>query len=179
MNTKEFFKFIVESTKENFLKSRESVITHEKYNAYSNDFEVLSKLMEQEKYEEVIAYNEINSLLSPLAHLVKRQAFLQMGEEKQAELELIAAQKILECIELTGEGTLENPYLITNILDERDFLGFLGERFASQVLIQNKEKSYDLITTESGKEIYFDITDAFAKLEKAKPAKKWWKIWEW
>ena len=69
--------------------------------------------------------------------------------------------------------------------------------FESQALINDADKSYDCITTASGKNIYFDITDCFKKMafqfsnreinmdnflkdlkpEIIKKEKPWWKIW--
>lgn len=200
--TDDFFDFLTEPTKEAFLKARNYVIEHEEYNPYSDDTSTIQDLLQKEAFEDVLKYTNINVILSPRVHLMKKYAATQLGREKDATSEYFLGHRILEGIESTGDGSKENPYLVLRVSDERDFLGFIGEEFKSQALVK-EDKTYDLITTQSGKSIYFDITDSYKKIasfsfsdmlnslgddeedegfqeEKVvvkEKKKKWWKFW--
>ena len=71
----------------------------------------------------------------------------------------------MEGISLTGDGSDQNPYMITQISDERDFLMFLQEEFGSQQLDELEDRILDKIQCKSGKEVYFDITKAYLRLQ--------------
>ncbi len=200
--TDDFFDFLTEPTKEAFLKARNYVIEHEEYDPYSDDTSTLQNLLQKEAFEDVLKYTNINVILSPRVHLMKKYAATQLGREKDATSEYFLGHRILEGIESTGDGSKENPYLVLRVSDERDFLGFIGEEFKSQALVK-EDKTYDLITTQSGKSIYFDITDSYKKIasfsfsdmlnslgddeaeegiqeekvETIEKKKKWWKFW--
>lgn len=193
----QFINFIKNPTKESFLELRTFIINHDDYEPYSEDIKNINNLLLQNNFREVAQYASVNIILSPRAHMYKSFAYRKLNDEKGAEIESTIGQTILEGIHLTGNGTLEKPYLVTRIDDERDFLTYLEEVFASQALINDDEKSYDCITTASGKNIYFDITDCFKKmtfqfsnreinmddfLKNLKPEvvvkqKPWWKFW--
>lgn len=193
----QFINFIQKPTKASFLELRTFIINHDDYEPYSEDIRNINNLLHQNNFKEVVLYGNINVLLSPRAHMYKSFAFRKLNDEKGAELEAQIGQTILEGIAFTGNGTLEQPYLVTRIDDERDFLTYLEEVFESQALINDADKSYDCITTASGKNIYFDITDCFKKMafqfsnreinmdnflkdlkpEIIKKEKPWWKIW--
>lgn len=133
--TEDFFKFIMETTKENFSKSQRDVFSNNEYNPYSEDLNYLEELLDEEKFQDAVEYNTVNILLSPRAHLYKNYALTQLKKEDGAKAEMIIALKILECISLTGIGTKDEPYVITRISDEKDFLNYLEEEFSSQSLV--------------------------------------------
>lgn len=165
----DFFQFIIEPSKEAFLKAREEVVNHKDYNPYLPLLEDLGDLLEKKEFAKVVEFKDINLMLSPRAHSHKRYAYLELGMEKEAEFEIIFARRILECILLTGDGTKEAPYLVTRVQDERDVLSFIGEKYKMQALINEGDRSYDRINTESGKTIFFDITDCYKTLSKVDP----------
>jgi hypothetical protein len=193
----QFINFISKPSKASFLELRTFIINHVEYAPYSDDIKNINNLLHQNNFKEAAQYANINILLSPRAHMYKSFAYRKLNDEKGAEIEAQIGQTILEGIALTGNGSLESPYLVTRIDDERDFLTYLEEVFASQALINDEDKSYDCITTASGKNIYFDITDCFKKmafqfsnreinlddfLKDLKPEvvvkeKPWWKFW--
>lgn len=188
MDKNHIFQFVIETTKENFETSQQSIFSHESYDPYSEDLENIENLLDENRFEEVIKYNNINILLSPRAHLYKSFALRQLGEESNAKSEVILAHKILEGISLTGEGTQEKPFVVTRISDEKDFLTYLEEQFSGQSLQHSEDKIYDVINTVSQKEIYFDITVPYQKMmnlinnQVEKPTntktKKWWQFWK-
>lgn len=191
-----FIKFIKDPTVELFLAARADIISHEHYNPYGNHLNELTDLLDAEKYQEAIDLDDINLIMSPRAHLYKSFAQKELNNENLAELEGMIAHLIMDGIEMTGNGTFENPYLVTSVSDERDMLARWDEQFASQSLKHSGDRSFDIITTISGKEIYFDITDCYQRLAKVRPqgtsdliqmmeqltnnrpTKKWWQFWK-
>lgn len=191
-----FFDFMIEPSKESFLASRNFIVTHEDYNPYSDELDELNLLLDEEKYQEATEFNALNLLLSPRAHLLKTYAFEELQNKEGAKATQVLALRILECIEMTGNGSQERPYLVLRISDEKDLLIYLGEAMVSQALQSSGNQFFDVITTQSGKVIYFDITDCYTRLPhifKKKEATQnesnanqtasksgansWWKFW--
>jgi len=156
--TADIFDFIKTPSKELFLKSQQYVINHEVYDPYTSELDELMDLMDAKDFQKVVDFKSINTLLSPSAHLIKHHAAKQMNDDLNAKSEWILFNKVLENLLLTGDGSKEQPYLITQISDERDIIQSMEDEVANQRLIKSEGKSYDLIKTKSGKEIYFDIT---------------------
>jgi hypothetical protein len=187
---KEIFSFVLETNKEIFLHSQSIIMNHEDYNPYSDDLDILEKLLDQEKYIEVIEYYNINIMLSPRAHLYKFYALERVGNQKDAKMEILIADKIFEAISLTGDGTLEFPYNVTRISDENDFLRHLKEQPKMQRLIKSNEKNVDVMECVSGAQFHFDITGIFKRMHylmdeekiklpyKKEDQKKWWQFWK-
>ncbi|WP_223601079.1 DUF4919 domain-containing protein [Chryseobacterium sp. GVT01B] len=186
------FEFLTDPTKETFLKCRELVINDPEYDPYSEDIENIQNLLNEGKFEEVIQYVNVNILLSPRAHIYKYFAYKELGDEKGRSIEMTIAQIIFECLERTGDGTKESPYMITRISDERDLARHhLNKQDVSQNLVKDGDKIMDVLTLDDGTQLYFDIKDPYQRLafsfskrnEKAeskdeeKPhKKKWWKF---
>lgn len=194
--TDKFFDFIMNTTNENFTSSQKEIFDHSNYNPYSDDLEIIEQFLDKNELDKAVEYNTINVILSPRAHLYKNYALDKMNKEKDAQSELIFAQKIMEGISLTGNGTKEMPYIVTRVSDEKDMLRYFQEEFASQSLVKNESKIFDLIQCQSGKEIYFDITTPYLKMqelmdngkiespiqklinENKSQKKKWWEFWK-
>ena len=195
--TKDFFKFVLETTKENFTHTQNIVFSDEDYNPYSDDLQVIEDFLSKDEFEKAVAYNNINVILSPRAHFYKNYALEKLGREKDAQAELILAHKILEGICCTGDGTEEQPYVVTRINDERDILHYIEEEKDAQMLVRGENKYLDLLKCKSGKDIYFDITIPYTRMQElmdngklslfssedddgatAKTNKRWWQFWK-
>jgi len=185
------FEFLTDPTKETFLKCRELVINDPEYDPYSEDIENIQNLLNEGKFEEVIQYVNVNILLSPRAHIYKYFAYKELGDEKGRNIEMTIAQIIFECLEKTGDGTKESPYMITRISDERDLVRHhLNKQDVSQNLVKDRDKIMDILTLDDGTQLYFDIKDPYQRLafsfskrneqaeskDEEKPHKKWWKF---
>jgi hypothetical protein len=185
------FEFLANPTKETFLKCRELVINDPEYDPYSEDLENIQNLLNERKFEEVIQYVNVNILLSPRAHIYKYFAYKELGDEKGRSIEMTITQIIFECLEKTGDGTKEFPYMITRISDERDLVRHhLNKQDVSQNLVKDGDKIMDALTLDDGTQLYFDIKDPYQRLafsfskrneqaeskDEEKPHKKWWKF---
>lgn len=186
------FEFLTDPTKETFLKCRELVINDPEYDPYSEDIENIQNLLNEGKFEEVIQYVNVNILLSPRAHIYKYFAYKELGDEKGRSIEMTITQIIFECLEKTGNGTKDSPYIITRISDERDLIRHhLNKQDVSQNLVKDGAKIMDALTLDDGTQLYFDIKDPYHRLafsfskrneqaeskdvEKSQK-KKWWKF---
>lgn len=194
--TDNFFDFILDTTLENFTASQQTIFNHPDYNPYAEDLSTIRGFLDKNELNKAVEFNSINIMLSPRAHLFKQYALEQMNRPKEAQAELILAQKILEGISLTGEGTKEKPYRVTSVSDERDMLNYFEETFAGQSLLRDNGRFLDLIQCQSGEEVYFDITTPYLRMQKlldsgvmespiAKKSppngagqKKWWEFWK-
>ncbi|NOQ75512.1 MAG: hypothetical protein GQ574_26115 [Crocinitomix sp.] len=199
--TDDFFDFIKAPSKEHFLKSQRHVIEHKNYDPYTGELDDLMAFMDAKDFQKVIDFKSINTLLSPSAHLMKHHAAKQINDDLNAKSEWFLFNKILDNLLMTGDGSKEQPYLVTQISDERDIIQSMEDEVLRQSLVKADGKSYDLLNTKSGKAIYFDITQCMEALaakfnadpvEEAEatkeednitetptdePQKKWWKFW--
>ena len=117
-----------------------------------------------EEATERLAQAMPNLLLSPRAHMVFAFIADKTGDEKTAEVEQLVAAACCEGILATGDGTKANPYLVVRTSDERDVMHYLDRQFKQQSLVEDGDRHLDLIECEDGSEMWFDITDAYAKL---------------
>ncbi len=184
------FEFLADPTKETFLKCRELVINDPEYDPYSNDTEKMQDLLNKGKFDEVAKYVNVNVLLSPSAHIYKYYAYKELGNEKARSIEMMIVQTIFECLEKTGDGTRNSPYIITRISDERDLIRHhFNKQDVSQRLIKDEDQIMDVIGLDDGAELYFDIRTLYQRLafsfnkrnketgngeEEKSKKKKWW-----
>jgi hypothetical protein len=158
-----FVAFITDPGPETFLAVRERIIRDAAYDPYSDDLDILDQLFVKEAYQEIADHRGVNILLSPLAHLIKSVAYEKLEMQEEAEGEMHMWQLLLKSIEQTGNGTQESPYLVTRISDEKDFIDYLEETFAGQLLIERDHQQLDRISLASGRDIYFDITACYRR----------------
>jgi hypothetical protein len=162
--TEDFFDFIKEPSKEQFLKSQRYVVEHKNYDPYTGELDDLMAFMDAKEFQKVIDFKSINTLLSPSAHLLKHHAAKEINDELNAKSEWFLFHKILENLLLTGDGSKEQPFFITQISDEQDIIQSMEDAVDRQSLIKDEGKSFDKINTKSGKTLYFDITACMAAL---------------
>lgn len=159
------FEFLSDPTRETFLKCRELVINDPEYDPYSEDTGNIQKLLNEEKFQEVVKYVNVNILLSPSVHIFKYFAYKELGDEKAMNIEMTIAQIIFECIEKTGDGTEDSPYIITRISDERDLIRYhFNKEDTMQRLVKGEDKIMDVLTLNDGSEVYFDISVPYRRI---------------
>ena len=160
-----FFDFVKNTTRETFSASQRFVFDHPDYHPYSDDLEIMESFLDNAEYQKTLEHNSINTILSARAHLYKSFAMQELENKDAEKFEMILAHKILEGMSLTGDGSLENAYVVTRISDERDLLRYLQEELVNQQLVQADNRYFDLLECASGKKIYFDITVPYTKMQ--------------
>lgn len=157
-----FGEFLVQPQEGQFEELRETIIAHENYSPYSDDLTRMIGADKAGEHESVfVLFREQfpNLLLSPTAHRIMNHAHTALGREKEAQMEGAIAWRCLEGILSTGDGTREKPYRILRIQDEYEVLAYRQLEFKSQSLQEEGDRRYDLIATEDGSEVVFDVTD--------------------
>jgi hypothetical protein len=107
-----------------------------------------------------------NLLLSPLAHFIMNQAYLDLKKENEAEGEKAMGRLILKSILATGKGTKKRPYAVMRVEDERDVLSALKKQAGTQFLVRDKSRVFDLMQCSDDSEVYFDITMMYGRTRK-------------
>lgn len=156
--TEQFIDFMTNPGPVTFQTARAAVMADPAYDPYSDDLKMLDDLFVNEKYQSIAAYKHVNILLSPLAHLIKSVAYEKLDLHEEAQSEMYMWRTIVKAIEATGDGSRDNPYLVTRVSDERDLIEYMNETFTSQSLVHEGDKHLDCLSLASGKEIWFDIT---------------------
>lgn len=164
-------KFIQKKTLENYLNLRDAIANSPDYAPYTDYSTEAFQLIEQGKNEEAKEYLLSlmpNWLLNPGIHALLCNVYKNLGMNKEEEGEYVLYFSFLDGILLTGDGSEKKPYLVLDITDEYDILEYLEKELEEQELIQNDEKSYDLIKCTDGTEIWFDVTTPYSELAKKK-----------
>ena len=170
-----FSEYLEDQSGSSYLALRNYILDHEYYDPQARDFDDADKLIDAGKYREAIQVMEgnwPNYLLVPRAHLLVAAAYRKLGEKKMSDMEVIIAGRLLRDIARSGAGTEENPYRVTRVMSQYDLLRKLGERRSSQMTLSRNGRQYDVLTTASGRDIWFDITMRMKRLRAALAEKK-------
>ena len=161
-----FLEFLKKPTTEGFQSLRQQVAASDRYAPYSNELDVLAAALGAGHPQAAIDLfwrSFPNLLLSPLAHLMLSQAYLDLKTENEAEGEKAMGHLILKSILATGKGTKKKPYAVMRVEDERDVLSVLKKEAGAQFLMTDKSRVFDLLQCSDGSEVYFDITLMFGR----------------
>jgi len=142
------------------------VAASDRYAPYSNELYILMSNLGAGEPQAVIDLfwrSFPNLLLSPLAHMMLSQAYLDLKREDEAEGEKAMGRLILKTILDTGKGTKKKPYAVMRISDEMDVLSALRKQSGSQFLMTGNSRMLDLLQCSDGSEVYFDITLMFGR----------------
>jgi hypothetical protein len=166
----QFFTYLEHPSLDSFMGLREAVLSAEGFDPYSCDLDDINALMESDQWEEVVATITKNlfpnHLLSPSAHLSLGFAYHKLGREKESGFEQLVYSALVDGIKSTGDGTAEQPYLVTRTSDEYDLLMVEDLRPTQQSLIHRDGREFDMMTLEDGREVWFDITEIKAILSR-------------
>jgi len=169
--TDEFIHFLKEPTRVGFLELRSQQLADPDFDPYSQELDDLPELMEGEQYEEAIElireHIRPNHILSPGAHMRLGFALHRMEDEDQAQVEIMIASALAKGIGMTGDGSEESPLLVTRCSDEYDYLLSLQLTCTGQrLVVSDDDRELDVLSTEEGEEIHFDVTDIRRRLKR-------------
>jgi hypothetical protein len=157
----DFLEYLKKPSTESCQGLRQQVAASDRYAPYSNELEMLMARLSAGEPQAVIELfwrSFPNLLLSPLAHMILSQAYLDLRREDEAEGEKAMGRLILKSILATGKGTKKSPYAVMRIEDEKDVLSVLKKQAGAQFLIRGDSRVMDLQRCSDGSEVYFDIT---------------------
>ena len=161
-----FLEYLKKPSVELFLAVRQKVAASDRYAPYSNELDMLMAALCAGEPQAAIALfwrSFPNLLLSPLAHFIQSQAYLDLKMENEAEGEKALGRLILKSILATGKGTKKKPYAAMRVEDEKDVLSVLKKQAGAQFLMTDKSRVFDLMECSDGSEVYFDITLMFGR----------------
>jgi hypothetical protein len=161
-----FLAFLNKPSKEGFQCLRQQVAASDRYAPYSNELDMLMAALcagDPQAAIDLFWRSFPNLLLSPLAHLMLSQAYLDLKREDEAEGEKAMGRLILKSILATGKGTKKRPYAVMRVEDERDVLSALKKQAGAQFLVRDKSRVFDLLQCSDDSEVYFDITLMFGR----------------
>lgn len=162
-----FLEYLQKPTLAKFLAVRKLVLEHPTYEPYSEELEDLDELVDAEDYEGLLMRLPgvlPNLMLSPRLHLMLAYTHRRLGDSQSADMESAVARACIEGILMTGRGNAKEPWLVLRTSDEYDVLMFIDKRMEQQELIEREGRALDHLTCADGKELWFDITDAYARL---------------
>ena len=140
MSVKEtFLEYLKKPSVELFLAVRQKVAASDRYAPYSNELDMLMAALCAGEPQAAIALfwrSFPNLLLSPLAHFIQSQAYLDLKMENEAEGEKALGRLILKSILATGKGTKKKPYAAMRVEDEKDVLSVLKKQAGAQFLVR-------------------------------------------
>jgi hypothetical protein len=164
-----FLEFLNNPSVDGFEILRQQVAASDRYAPYSNESDMLMAALCAGHPQAVIDLfwrSFPNLLLSPLAHFILSQAYLDLKMENEAEGEKAMGRLILKSILATGKGTKKKPYAVMMVEDERDVLAALRKQPGPQFLMMGNKRVLDLFQCLDGSEVYFDITLMFGRGKK-------------
>ena len=161
-----FLAFLNKPSVDGFEILRQQVAASDRYSPYSNELDMLMAALcagEPQAAIDIFWRSFPNLLLSPLAHFILSQAYLDLKREDEAEGEKSMGRLILKSILATGKGTKKSPYAVMRVEDEKDVLSALKKQAGSQFLVRDKSRVFDLLQCPDDSEVYFDITLMFGR----------------
>ena len=161
-----YLEFLKKPSTEGFQSLRQQVAASDRYAPYSNELDMLMAALcagHPQAAIDLFWRSFPNLLLSPLAHFIQSQAYLDLKRADEAEGEKAMGRLILKSILATGKGTKKRPYAVMRVEDEKDVLSALKKQAGTQFLVRDKSRVFDLLQCSDGSEVYFDITLMFGR----------------
>jgi hypothetical protein len=159
--------FMKKPTREYYLALQKSIITDENFSTNTKIIGDALELYEQEKYDEAqkkLKETTPSLFLSPRANVLSAKIAEKQGDKKGAEFSFNFANKCLQGILSTGDGSEKSPYIVTLVEDEYDLLRMhFDKEVDTQFFRQEKGKAYDIIKCTDGTTLWFDITIPHSK----------------
>ncbi len=171
---KDFQALLDSPGKATYLKVHAALTSHPEYNPYSRDLGQVGELIGQGRYREARAKLDAampNLILSPRAHGYGRVVAEKLGDAEEARRRDAVAQKCVEGILSTGEGSPDAPFVVSRVSDEYDVLRQLNKRMSFQSLkhVDDEERgkrAYDVIRCTDQSEVWFDVTTVLEVLQR-------------
>ncbi|HEY8746861.1 MAG TPA: hypothetical protein VIM11_02725 [Tepidisphaeraceae bacterium] len=97
-------------------------------------------------------------LLSPTAHMLASFIASKLGDMRSSNVEGLMTQACFKGILGTGDGSSEQPYLVSRVRDEYEVLNYLGKASTLQAAVTSAGRFLDCHTCNDGSQVCFDIT---------------------
>ncbi|MFT3786253.1 MAG: hypothetical protein QM770_08815 [Tepidisphaeraceae bacterium] len=146
---------------------RKRVVSDPAWQPYGTDLQQLRDAIDAKQYDVALQRFQsapVSLLLCPEAHVLASRALDAKGDALGADVERMLGSVFLAGIRGTGNGSLEKPFVVSRIEDERAVLGVLSKKTTTQMLVHTETgRHLDVWQCEDGSQVHFDITDVFPK----------------
>ena len=153
--------FVAQPSRENYLAARAELLATSSRSLDSAELDSLSLLADA---GDVRGLTEALAHLPPIAALVPRVHYYAAlaaearEDEQDLELERMLLVICLRAILMTGDGSEEEPYVVSAASDELDLLDELDLTAASTALVHRGDGIFDVVQCEDGSEVWFDAS---------------------
>jgi hypothetical protein len=157
-----FADFLQHPTHNRWLSLREQLISHADFAPHSHEWRQLEEAFAEGGYERVMTLGDPlaqRGCLSPRFHFLVGVAAEELGDPERADWHQQCARLCLTALLQSGAGSRKDPYLCTYPWDCYDILRVLGRQAQGQRLIQYEGRWFDVLATESGQDVWFDVTE--------------------
>lgn len=157
------FDYLCHPSKESYMRTRAALFAEPDYNPYNQELTSLKTLIAQEEYAtatqqiERILYPDY--MLSPRAHLTLGVLYHKLGQPSQSNVHYTIGAHCIQGIQWTGNGTKDQPYLITRVSDALDIFSAANLPLAHHRLEQQGQRQFEVLTSTNKQEMWFDCTD--------------------
>jgi hypothetical protein len=103
------------------------------------------------------------AIFSPGVHARLSEALSHAGDQQAADREAVLAKAAIRSILSTGDGTAQRPWSVLRVSDEYDVLRSKRTKPRQQEVVQEGDRRLDHHVCDDGSDVYFDVTDLFAR----------------
>lgn len=121
----------------------------------------LHQLFDQRRYQHLyLRCSDLFALtcLSPRLHFWMGVAAIETRQAALSQQHRTAMQALLRALIDSGDGTREEPFVVTYVSDEYDILRALGLQAVSQRMLERSDGRYDVIGADDGQPYWFDVS---------------------
>lgn len=150
-------RYLEEPSEAGWTRLQREIMAAENYDPLVRLRAGLPRTLSPEAVREAVEQLMPGALLSPLAHGRSAIAHQQLGDPEAAERQRRLSILAIHGIRGRRRGTRGEPFRVLRVDDEYDVLEIAGQRPASQAEVSVGGATYDVITTDNGAEIWFEL----------------------
>ena len=157
--------FLHRPTCASFTSVRECVLKEDSFTPSALVLVELSQLLAGEEYTHVL--ERVEELMPawaicPRIHFLAGSAAEALDDAEESELCQFLSSTCVDGILSTGDGSRNNPWLVTYPSDAQDCLARLGLSVKSQQLVNDGDAMLDIIQANNDRIYCFDVSDLIA-----------------
>lgn len=163
-----FQTFLGDPAPENYLRLRTLVLDDRTYSASAAEFNDVQMLIDCGRFldaREWLRGLNPGRLLSPKAHQLAAEVARHLGDKESERREHFLYHRCIEGILGTGEGSRDDPYLLTHAGDQYDLIDYLEKKVGRQSLVQDRGRTLEHVECLDGSELWFDLSDVHNRLD--------------
>lgn len=157
-----FHTYMTDGKPESFQRLRSAFMKGTDYRPYKRRLERVVEQIEQRADDSILQdLNKLKSgyLISPDFHLALAHVLNRLGQTDESSVECLIAQRCIDGILSTGDGTEKRPYFVTFVSDEYNVMSLLQKQLQMQCLVKRGDREFDMLRCQDGSELCFDITE--------------------